>query len=92
MTLSRDHGFLVLTGEARNVSRREMPQLEAVVELFDENGRLVEVETGLVKVGSIAAGDEAPFEVQAKDNTSISSYRVRFKNLSGTSVSSRSEA
>jgi hypothetical protein len=91
LRFSRDHGFLVLSGEARNVSRRDLPQLEAVVEFFDEDGRLVTAECGLVKMGSIATGDEAPFEVQAKDDPAVSSYRIRFHRLAGAPVPSRIE-
>jgi hypothetical protein len=89
LSLRRDYGYLVLAGEARNVARRDLPQLEAVVELFDEDGRLVDVESGMVKMGTIPAGDEAPFEVQAKDNPRITSYRIRYRSVTGATIPSR---
>jgi hypothetical protein len=88
MRLDREHGFLLLSGEARNATRRALPQLEAVVEFFDDRGRLTGVESALVKMGSIAAGDEAPFEVQARDEGSAASYRVRFRRTAGELVPS----
>jgi hypothetical protein len=91
VSLHRDHGYLLVSGEARNVTRRDLPQLEAVVELLDESGRLISVESGLVKLGTIAAGDEAPFSVQAPDDRSIASYRLRFRKLAGALVPSRVE-
>jgi hypothetical protein len=92
LQLTREHGYLVLTGEARNVTRREMPQMEAIVEFFDEAGRLVAFESGLVKTNSILAGDESPFQVQAPDHASFASYRVRFRRIAGPLVPSQIEA
>ena len=91
VSLSRENGFVSITGEARNVTRKDLPQLEAIVEFFDPLGRLTSIESGLLKTGPIAAGDESPFQVLAPDRSSMASYRLRFRRIAGPLVPSRIE-
>ena len=89
--VTHEAGFLTITGEARNLGARDLPQLEAIVEVYDDSGKLIQVESGLLKSASIPTGDQAPFEVLTKDVPSIASYRLRFRHLAGPTVPSTIE-
>ena len=66
-----------------------MQDVEAVVELLNGNGKLLNVESALVETSSIAAGEESPFSVHLRDASGATSYRVRFRTLLGPSLSQR---
>lgn len=81
--IARDHGFIIVQGEARNRGERTLRNLEATVELFDRNGTLRTVESALVESPSIAAREESAFVLRMPDPGGVRSFRVRFHSLSG---------
>jgi hypothetical protein len=83
VTANRDHGYLVIQGEAVNKSVKPARNLEAVVEVFDANGSLRGVESALVEMPTIAPRDESPFIVRLPDPGEVRSFRVRFRPLAG---------
>jgi hypothetical protein len=84
----RQHDFVTVLGEAASVSPRSLTNIEAVVEFFDAGGRLRKVETALLELPSLRPGEESPFVVETRDEPGLSSYRVRFRHLLGSSIPS----
>ena len=85
----RKYDYVTVTGEAANVSGRTLKNVEAVVEFFDQNGRLRKVETALLDLPTALPGEETPFTVQTHDEPGLASYRVRFRHLLGDAIPSR---
>ena len=85
----REYGFVRVVGTARNLGKRPLGDTEAVVELLDRAGRLLNVESALLEMPSIIPGDESPFSVHLRDASGAASYRVRFRTLLGPSLSTR---
>jgi hypothetical protein len=83
VSAARDHGFIVIQGEAANKGAKPARNLEAVVEVFDANGGLRGVESALVEMPAIAAREESPFIVRLPDPGEVKSFRVRFRPLAG---------
>lgn len=83
---ARDHGFLVVQGEAFNEGSQPTQRLEAVVELFDSHGSLRGVESALVEMPVVAVHEESPFVVHLQDPGQVTSYRVRFRPLASTTL------
>jgi hypothetical protein len=80
-TAARDHGFLVVQGEAFNTSDKPARNMLAVIEVFDEAGNLRGVESALVEGQTITSHGESPFVVRLPDPGNISSYRIRFRSM-----------
>ena len=85
-SITRDHGFVVVQGEAKNQGNKSLTNLEATVELFDQNGSLRGVESALVESPTISAHEESAFVVRMPDPGGIHSFRVRFHPLGGGGV------
>jgi hypothetical protein len=83
---TRQYGYMTVTGEASNATTKPLTNVEAVVEYFDKTGSLIKVETALAEMPTVLPGDETPFSVQTQDQAGISSYRVRFRHLSGAGI------
>lgn len=80
----RQYDYLVVTGEAKNLSSKSLSHVEAIVEFFDADGRLRRVETAPVEMSGIPAEGETPFRVQTPDDPAICVYRVRFRTAART--------
>lgn len=84
--VERRLGFVTVTGTVTNHSRRSLPHVEAVVELLDEAGRTVGLESALLAFDTLRAGEQAPFRVEMQDQAHASGYRVHFRQLLGPAV------
>jgi hypothetical protein len=86
---AREYGYVTVTGEAANLSDRAVKNVEAVVEFFDRDRKLLKVETALLSLPTALPGEETPFTVQTRDLPGMSAYRVRFRHLLGETIPSR---
>lgn len=83
----REYGYVRVIGTARNITSKPLRDTEAVVELLDRNGKLLNVESALVESPAIQPREDSPFSVHLKDAVGAASYRVRFRTLLGPSLS-----
>lgn len=81
-------GYATVTGEARNLSRLSLTNVEAVVELLDRNGSIIGVESALIGLKELGPSDSTPFSVTLRDAAGATSYRIRFRTLMGRSINS----
>ena len=85
-SLERKLGFITVTGDAASRATRNLPRVEAVVELRDAQRHTLRVESALIGLPTLAAGDTAPFQVEMPDDSRAVSYRVRFRQMAGASL------
>ncbi len=83
----KEHGYVFVLGEVRNVSSRSLENITAVGTFRTKNGDLVKTETALVEYNPILPGQASPFKAGGTDNPQITSCAVAFKHLLGGSVS-----
>jgi hypothetical protein len=81
MSVQRDHGFIVVRGEALNQGTAPARNLLAIVELFDASGALRGVESALVQMPLVEAREESAFSVRMPDPGNVRSFRVRFRPI-----------
>src|SRR5687768_11815558 len=67
-------GYLTVVGRVANHSGKPLRNVEAVVEYFDSEKKLVRLDSGLVESPVIAPSAESPFEVHSRDSAEIASY------------------
>jgi len=84
----RRHGYVTVTGMATNLTQKPLRNVEAFVEFFDKRGELLRSESALIDIPVLMAGEESPYSIQARDMPDAASYRVRFRELLGGSISS----
>jgi hypothetical protein len=82
----RQQGYVTIIGEAVNISGKTLSSLEVIAETFDEQGKLLGVETALLELPSLRPGESSPFRIQIKEMTPFASYRLRFRHILGASV------
>lgn len=85
----RQQGYVTVLGEAVNISGKRLASLEAIVETFDEQGRLRGVESALLELPSLRPGESSPFRIHIRETTPLASYRLRFRHLLGATVPAR---
>ena len=79
----RNLGFVTVAGSAVNRSGGSLSDVEAVVELLDNHGHTLRVESALTALSVIRRGQTTPFQVELQDAHQASAYRIRFKRLLG---------
>jgi hypothetical protein len=77
-------GALSITGLVQNpADGRDRDQVEAMVYLFDQQGRFFASGHAPLDVSRLAHGDESPFQVRIPDARGVSRYRVAFRSTGG---------
>ena len=89
VSLERHDGFLIASGEAFNRTEKPLRNAEAVLELFDAQGKLLKVESGLLELTTLRSGEESPFRLETADVSGVASYRLRFRHLMGAALPAR---
>lgn len=79
----RNLGFVTVAGSAVNRSGGSLSDVEAVVELLDNHGHTLRVESALTALSVVGRGQATPFQVELQDAHQASAYRIRFKRLLG---------
>jgi hypothetical protein len=85
---TRRFDYVTVVGEARNVTQKTLNNVEAIVELYDAKGSLIAVDSGLIGVRQLGAGDSTPFSISLRDPGLASSFRVRFRSFLGRTLQS----
>jgi hypothetical protein len=77
-------GAFVVTGLVQNPANGEsVDQVEAVVYLFDDDGRYFASGKAPLEVPGMAPGDESPFTIKVDATSGVSRYRVGFRRGDG---------
>lgn len=79
-------GFLNVTGEVVNQTNNPLIHVEAVVELVDSVGKVVQTSSNLVEFDPLPARGKSGFSISLPDNTSALSYRVQFREMLGRNL------
>ena len=83
MRHSRAGNALMVTGLVRNRGPAAAGSIMAVVFVFDRDGGFVASGRAPLEFGSIARGDESPFQVTIPDVKEVGRYRVSFRTQAG---------
>lgn len=79
--IERGHGYVSVVGQVRNETGKRLRGAGVVLELLDASGRVRAVETALVEADAVAPGAMAPFRVLAQEDDTVTSCRVRFRQV-----------
>jgi hypothetical protein len=74
---------LIVTGLVRNPGAAPNAPIQAVVFVFDRDGGFVASGRAPIEFGTIARGDESPFQVTIPDIKDVGRYRVSFRTEAG---------
>ena len=80
----RRNAGLAITGLVRNPSRgAAVDNVDAVVFLFDQQGRFVTSARAAVDYKTLTPGDESPFVISLDAESNVARYRVSFRTAEG---------
>lgn len=87
-SVERRAGYVTVVGEVESRAQTPLSNVEAQVEFFGSDGRLLRVESALIELTPLRPGEESPFRVQTPEADGMASYRVRFRHLLGSAIPS----
>lgn len=79
----KEHGYVFVRGEVKNVSSLKLENVVAVGEFRTKGGDLVKSEDALLDYNPIMPGQTSPFSAGGTDNPQISGCQLGFKYLFG---------
>lgn len=79
-------GFLSVTGEVVNQTANPLTHVEAVLELMDADGRVVQTASSVVEFDPIPARGKSGFNIATPDSPNVAAYRVQFRELLGRNL------
>lgn len=82
----KEHGFVFVRGEVKNVSTQKLKNVVAVGEFRTKGGELVKSEDALLDYNPIMPGQTSPFSAGGTDNPQIQNCNLGFKYLLGGSI------
>jgi len=82
----RKLGFVTVTGSVKNRTVQLLGHVEAVVELKDARHNTVAVESALLSLDPLKAGETSPFQVEMEDQPRAVEYRIHFRRLLGATL------
>ncbi len=82
----REHDYVFVRGEVKNVTANKLENVVAVGEFRTKGGDLVKSEDALLEYNPIMPGQTSPFSAGGTDNPQISTCHVAFKHLFGGEI------
>ncbi len=82
----KEHGYVFVRGEVKNVSSEKLKNVVAVGEFRTKSGELVKSEDALIDYNPIMPGQTSPFSAGGSDNPQISGCELAFKQLMGGTI------
>ncbi len=82
----KEHGYVFVRGEVKNVSTQQLKNVVAVGEFRTKGGELVKSENALLDYNPIMPGQTSPFSAGGTDNPQIQGCQIGFKYLMGGTV------
>lgn len=82
----KEHGFVYVRGEVRNISPRKLQNVTAVGNFRNAQGALVKTETALVEYNPLMPGQTSPYQAGGTGNPQITNCSVGFKHLMGGAI------
>ncbi len=79
-------GSLEVSGEVVNQTADALSHVEAVVELMDAEGKVVQTANSLIVFDPLPARGQSSFKVSLSDNPSAVGYRVQFREMMGRNL------
>lgn len=80
-------GYVTAKGLVKNISDRNLQNVEALVTWHDENGNFIDYSSALIEYNTLLSGQTSPFEVLANYNPAMQKASIKFKTWSGKSLS-----
>ena len=87
--ICRKSGIISLSGEMTCLAGSPIHDVQALVEYFDTNGKLIAFETAPLTLNILRNGDQSPYTVLMHDRSDIAWYRVRAVTITGQPISAR---
>ena len=85
-SITRSSGYITVAGSVANHLNRQLPSVNAVLELMDRSGHIVGVEQAVVTYGALRAGESSPFSIMTSDAKGASQCRVSFRQADGSPI------
>ena len=79
----REHGFIIVRGNVKNISNSRLEDILAIVYYSGENDEFIKFAEALIEYNPIMPNQISPFEVITTDNPLIAKYVVFFQFMSG---------
>lgn len=83
---NKEHGYVFVEGEVKNVSDRSLKNVMVVGTFKTESGEHVKTEDALIDYNPILPGQTSPFKAGGTDNPQITNCNVSFKELMGGTI------
>jgi hypothetical protein len=86
----RQSGLITLRGEVVNISSQRLEHVEIGATFYDASGNFVTSDSNLIDYSPLMPKQRSPFHIMISENPAISSYRLVFTDLHGTTIPSQS--
>ena len=84
---SREHGYLIVSGEVKNISDTPLNNVEVVAAARGEDGTQISSNSSLIEYTPILAGQTSPFKAYIRYNPAMITCGVlNFKELMGGTI------
>ena len=80
---NKEHGYMIFTGEVKNISNRPLKNVMVVGSLYTKKDTFVKTAEALIDYNPILPGQKSPFRAGSTDNPVIQKCDVSFKTLGG---------
>ncbi len=86
---AQEYDYAVAEGEVTNISGEPIRSAQAIVSYYDQDGKFVTSDDGMLKFNPILPGQTSPFKVMTTWNPAMKTARLQFKRLFGESLPAR---
>ncbi len=89
MKCYREYDYFFVEGTVKNISGNSLKNIEAVGNMYQDNGEFVTSDTALIEYNPILSGQTSSFKVMHTDNPAIKKCKVDFKELMGGTINTK---
>lgn len=89
MKCYREYDYFFVEGTVKNISENSLKNIEAVGNMYQDNGEFVTSDTALIEYNPILSGQTSSFKVMHTDNPAIKKCTVDFKELMGGTINTK---
>jgi Tfp pilus assembly protein PilE len=83
---SAGYSFVTAEGQVKNVTNRNLTNVQALVTWYDGGGNMITSDSALIEYNPILPGQTSPFSVIARHNPAMAKASIEFKHLFGGSI------
>lgn len=83
---SSGHGYVTAEGQVKNISRKKLERVQAMVTWSDGHGNMITSDDSLIEYDPIMPGQVSPFKVMERYNPQMKSANLEFKFMRGNRI------